>query len=163
MVNPPHNVLASINDIPLADGTLSGGYALSEIRVNVQRIFDVVVELGEPNPVPFERSVRQTIFDFQVTRVHASISEAEEFIFDHDADIPSSGPVKFTATDGLGIRYLINARLITHQLIKYIGKTTTHSYHIEGGRLWTSPAYFRLLESGGYRLLESGGRRELEH
>jgi len=156
-------VLASINDIPLCNGTLASGFALSEIRVNVQRIFDLVVPLGELNPVPFERSVRRTTFDFQISRIHDTISAAEEFIFDHDADVPSSGAVKFTSSDGLGIRYLINARLITHSLIKYIGKTTTHSYHIEGGRLWPAPAYYILTEDEFYILTEDGFKIETEH
>jgi len=159
---PLHNVLAIIDDYPLADGTLAGGFALGDIRVDVQRISDVVIPINAIPPVVFDRDIRKTVFDFQITRIHASFEAADKYVADHDAAIPSSGAVQFTATDGT-VRYLIDAELITHSRIGGIGKTTTHSYHIVGGRIHTSPAYYRLLEDGGYRLLESGGKRKLQH
>lgn len=33
----------SIDSYPLTDGTLSGGFALSQLRINVQRIFDIFI------------------------------------------------------------------------------------------------------------------------
>jgi len=119
-------------------------------------------ELMQLAPIVIDRNVVLTTIDFQISRVHATISAAEEFIFDHDANIPSFGDVQFTASDG-DFRFLIHARLITHQLIRYIGKTTTHAYHIEGGQLSTHPAYYILTESSDYILTEDGYKIETEH
>ena len=152
----------SINDFALSDGTLSGGYALGEIRIGVARIADVAIPLQSVNPVVFNRDIHKTAFDFVIARIHASFAAADKYICDHDALIPSSGDVKFTTSDG-SIRYIINAELITHTRIGIVGKATAHAYHIEGGRIHTHPAYYRLLEDGYYRLLEDGGKRELEH
>lgn len=226
MVNPTthlRNVQVSIDSYPLTNGTLSGGLALSAMRINVQRIFDVVIPISErltegtlvigmlyrievyhggddftnvggtnitgdifiatgttPNvwlfesvlvpfaPVLFDRNIVRTSIDFQITRIHASFASSDIYVADHDAAIPSSGPVLFLPTSGpfspaTNARFLIHAALISHQLVKLNGKATTHAYHIEGGRFNTNAAYFRLLEDGYYRLLEDGGRRELEH
>jgi hypothetical protein len=153
-------VLASINDFQLADGTMAGGVALSQVNFEVQRIFDVVVALGELNPVLFDRGVRRTIIDFQVARIHASLEAADLYVIEHDALIPSSGLVQFTATNG-SKRNLLNATLFTHQRIGIFGKATLHSYHIEGGHF--VPAAFHILtETTGYVLQETGDRIEME-
>src|SRR5258707_12651583 len=38
-------MICSIDDYYLADGTLAGGYSLSELRLRMQRIFDVIQPL----------------------------------------------------------------------------------------------------------------------
>lgn len=206
----------SIGDFELADGTMSGGFALEQIRLAVDRIFDVVIpvpelltegtlvvgmlyrivlfevgddftNIGGTNvsgdvfiatgttptvwanesrligiaPVLFDRNVRRTIVDFQIARIHASMSASDIYAIDHDSMVPDSGLVQFTTTSG-GIRWLLHAALISHQMVDLIGATTIHSYHIEGGQFHV-PVFYRLLEDGSYRLLESGGRRELEN
>jgi hypothetical protein len=157
-------VLASINDIPLADGTLPGGFALADFRISVARLIDIVFPIGALNPLTFDRTTRESTLDFMVSRVHDSPEDAELYIAAHDAAIPSSGPVQVTTSDG-EIRYLMEAKLITHQLIRQIGKTTFHSYHIEGGQisLTDAPAaFFILTEDGFYILTEDGFKIELE-
>jgi hypothetical protein len=153
-------VFASIDDFQLADGTMAGGVALSQVNFEVQRVFDVVVALGELNPVLFDRGVRRTIVDFQVARIHASLEAAEFYILDHDALIPSSGLVQFTASNG-SIRNLLNATLFSHQRIGIFGKATLHSYHIEGGH-FVSAAFYILTETGDHILLETAGKIEME-
>ena len=163
-VSPSHfkpRVLASIDDFQLADGTMAGGVALSQIKFEVQRVFDVVVALGELNPVLFDRGVRRTIVDFQVARIHASLEAADLYVIDHDALIPSSGLVQFIASNG-AIRYLFNATLFTHQRIGIFGKATLHSYHIEGGHFMAVAAFYILTETIGYVLQETGDRIEME-
>src|SRR6266851_5732336 len=41
-------MLCSIDDYFLADGTLSGGYSLTGLRLRMQRIFDIVVPIAAP-------------------------------------------------------------------------------------------------------------------
>lgn len=158
----------SIDSYPLTDGTLSGGFALSEMRVNVQRIFDVVVPIDAINPECYDRDIRKTVVDFQVTRLHASFAAADIYVADHDAAIPSSGPVLFLPTSGpfspaSNVRFLIHARLISHQLVKLNGKATTHAYHIEGGRFNTGAAYYIITEDDFFILTEDGFKIETEH
>lgn len=151
-------MLASIDDFALADGSFAGGVALSQIRINVQRIFDIVVPLQTLDPVLYDRGVRKTVVDFQVFRVHDSIAAAEIYIIDHDLLVPDSGQVQFSATDGT-IRYMFNAALFTHQRIGVIGETTLHQYHIEGGRILGVSGFFVLTEPGDYVLEEDGGSK----
>jgi hypothetical protein len=40
-------MLCSIDDYLLADGTLAGGYAIKDLRLQIRRIFDVVIPLPE--------------------------------------------------------------------------------------------------------------------
>ncbi len=155
-------MLASINDYPLADGTFAGGFALGQIRISAQRIFDTVVPIDELNPTSYDRDVRKISADFQIVRIHDSSADADKYVADIDALIPSSGNVQFVTTFG-SARYLINAELITHQLVDETGKATTHAYHIEGGRIHTSPAYYILTEDEFYILTEDGFKIETEH
>lgn len=155
-------MLCSIDDYPLADGTLAGGYALAAFSSNVVRVMDIVAPIGALNPQIVDRTTRETAIDFQVTRFHDSLEDAETFVADHDALVPSSGTVAFTADDG-SLRYLLNASLITHARLGEIGRTTTHAYHIIGGIVHTAPHFYLLLEDGDYLLLESGDKIRLEH
>ena len=150
----------AIGDFELADGTLAGGFALDQSRVSVERVFDVVVPLAELLPVLFDRNVRRTIVDCQIARLHESMEAADIYAIDHDAMVPDSGLVQFTATNG-AIRWLLHAALISHQLVDLIGATTIHSYHIIGGH-FHAPVFYMLTEPGDFVLLETGGRIELE-
>lgn len=159
-------MLATIGTFQVADETASGGYALSELRLSVQRIFDIVIPLETTNPKFFDIDCRRTVADFEVARLHASPQAADEYCALHDTTVPSTGDVSFTATDGT-TAFIIGAVLITHQRVGGIGKVTRHAYHIEGGRIESSlppvETFFRLLEDGSYRLLEDGNKRLLEH
>lgn len=149
----------SIDDFALTNGTLSGGYALHDLRFEVQRIYDVAIQLNGLSPVVFERGVRKTIVDFTIARIHSSFANAEKYAIDHDALVPSSGVVQFTTTLE-SIRKLVRAHVVRHQCVLIYGKLTVHAYHIEGGQR----VFYRLLENGeDYRLLEDFGKRELEY
>jgi len=154
-------VRIAIGDFELADGTLAGGFALDQSRVSVERVFDIVVPLAELLPVLFDRNVRRTTVDFQIARIHASMEAADIYAIDHDAMVPDSGLVQFTATNG-AIRWLLHAALITHQLVDLIGATTIHSYHVIGGHFSIAVSYM-LTETGDYVLMETGDKIELEN
>lgn len=133
-------MLCSINDYLLANGTLSGGYALTGFRLRIQRICDVVVELGAIDPVVMDRNKRRADISFNVRRVQSTIKGAEEYLLDHDATIPRTGDVKLIVSgfgfSGVGSALIINGALISHELVRQIGKFTEHSYQILGAPLF---------------------------
>lgn len=125
---------AKIDTYQLADGTLAGGRSLSGLRIQFNRIHEIIMPIGGPIPVLFPRGVTRSTIDFNVTRVHASIAAAEQFILEHNDSLPplglvslmSSGPFISTAT-------VLNGKLFSQLLNTEIGATTIHAYHIEGG------------------------------
>jgi hypothetical protein len=159
-------MLCSINNYFLADGTLAGGYGLKNLRLSIHRVFDVVVELGELNPVLFDRGKRKAEITFNVQRVQPTITDADIFILDHESAIPRSGAVKLlvsgsgTTTEAL----IVNGNLISNELVSQNGKETEHSYHITGALLFVpTPEVDRmLLETGDFILLETGDKILLE-
>lgn len=155
----------TIDTYAITDGTFSGGVALSDFRLRVDRIHDVVTPLGGASPVYFNRLVRKSTIDFVVARCHASAKAAEQFLFDHEFDLPSAGTVALLSEDGSITAYVWNARLFSHQLNTEIGSTTMHAYHIEGGPLSSTPPpppAFILTEGGDNILTESGDKIEME-
>ena len=126
-------MLCTINDVYLADDTISGGFALTNLRLRMQRVFDVVTPLATLDPVLLDRNKRRVDISFSVCRVHASIKAAEEYIADHDAFIPRTGDVKLiTMGTETVIALIVNGALLNHELTKYIGKYTEHAYRIAG-------------------------------
>jgi len=110
-----------------ADGTLAGGYALKDFRLRIQRIFDVVVELGTLNPVLFDRNKRKVDITFNVQRVQPTITDAEDFCLIHEAMVPRTGDIKLIPSIGIDLSPAANA-LIAHNSTRL------------GKKLWTSGA-----------------------
>lgn len=161
-------MFVSIDSYPLTDGTVSGGFAISAMRVSVERIFDIAIPIGAINPQVYDRDIHKTVVDFEVTRLHASFTAADLYVADHDAAIPSSGTVLFFPTSGpvspsSNARFLLHAALISHRLVRLNGKATTHAYHIEGGMFNGSPAYYIITEDEFFILTEAGFKFETEH
>jgi hypothetical protein len=141
-----------------ADGSLSGGVALSNLRLRCERMFDVVMPLRAALPVLISRFDRKTEVMFSVKRCHASIKEAEQYIQEHEATVPQSGDIVLTTVGGV-VGHIPNGVLLSLELIHQIGSTTEHAYHIIGGPMEETPSVdeFILLETVvDYILLESG-------
>lgn len=126
-------MLAKIDTYFLADGTLAGGVALSGLRIQFQRVHDVFVPIGGPSRKYIPRNVTRTTIDFSVTRNHADIAAAEEFILDHNNSLPVTGEVMLLSSSGFVTASIPRGRLFSHRLNTEIGSTTMHAYHVEGG------------------------------
>lgn len=155
-------MLCSINDYFLADGTLDGGYALKNLRLRIQRIFDVVVELGALDPVLFDRGKRKVDITFSVQRVQDTIKDADIYILDHETTVPRTGDIKLIGTVGLlpsaVVALIVNGKLISNELVKQNGKETEHAYHITGSLLFApTPGTDHLVTEGGDRITTETG------
>lgn len=162
-------MLCSINNFLLADGTISGGVALSNLRLTITRYFDVVIPLGELDPVPLDRNKRRANVSFNVSRVHASIKDSETYILDHDTTVPRTGDAKLIVsvegiTTNIPYALIINGALVSWELVSYIGSKTEHAYTITGAPLFSvDPGVDRmLLETGDFMLMETGDKMLLD-
>lgn len=126
-------MLVKIGSYDLCDGTLAGGVAIGQARVQMDRVFDVVVPLDELNPELFDRTCRKCSFTFTIQRVHADAATAEVFVMDIDSDVPSSGTVTLTPTNSGSFRYIPNGFVTNHQS-SLLGATSTTTYTIVGGQ-----------------------------
>jgi len=126
-------MLVSIGTYAICDGTLSGGVAIGQARVQIDRGFDVVVPLAELNAIPLDRVYRKLTFTFQVQRTHTNAGAAELFILDLDSSLPSSGTVTITPTGNGSVRYVPNGAVTTHNS-QQNGSTTTTQYTLIGGQ-----------------------------
>ena len=159
-------MLASIGDYYLANGTQAGGRSLTGLRLVMHRIFDVVIPIGEVSPVLFDRNKRRTEITFNIQRVQATIKDAENYINIHEATIPRTGDVKlivgtYGGTSG-SVALIVNGALLSHELIKYTGKFTEHSYQIVGSPIFApSPGADFLVTEGGDRITTETGDKIL--
>ena len=209
-------MLCSINDYALADGTISGGWALTGLRYRMQRYFDVITplpfyppqELGLLNPgklyeilnyapgddftnvggqnvtgdlfvatgpspavwehslivqisspVLLDRNKRRADISFNVLRIHDTIKAAEEYISLHDTTIPRYGDIKLTTmgTEAV-IALIVNGALISHELVRQIGKFTEHAYRITGSPIFApTPSEDYLVTEDGDRITTEAG------
>ncbi len=125
-------MLVSIGAYDLCDGTLTGGVAISDLRLNIERGFDVVIPVDEVSPVLLDRFTSKSDLSFTIKRVHADLDASEDFIIELEETLPRSGSVKLVSSDGT-IRYIPNGFVVAHNLIQQIGATTFHEYRIVGG------------------------------
>ena len=125
-------MLVSIGSYDICDGSLSGGVAVGNGRLQLDRIFDVVIAIDELNPELFDRVCRKSTFTFTVQRTFSDAATAELFVLDLDVSIPSTGTVTITATDGTP-RTIPNGFVLNHQS-SLIGATATTTYSIVGGQ-----------------------------
>jgi len=127
-------MLVSIGAYDICNGTLSGGVAVSDLRLKADRLFDFVVPIGDVDCLLLDRVITTTDATFIVKRTHASKTDSEAFILQLDANIPTSGTVIFTTTGpSPGTRLIPNGFVLDHSLLEEDGATTYHQYHIAGG------------------------------
>lgn len=152
-------MLCTVNDFYLCDETLSGGWALKGLQLRVHRYFDIVVPLGALNPVLFDRNKRRVDISFSVDRVHETIEAAETYIADHDSTVPRTGDIKLiTMGTETVIALIINGALLSHELVRQIGKFTEHAYRIAGSTQFApTPGEDYLVTEGGDRIVTEGG------
>lgn len=131
-------MLVTIGSYSICDGTLNGGVAIGNGRVQMDRAFDVTAPIRALLPVLFDRVTRTVTFTFEVQRTHASAAAAELFVLDLDSDLPSSGTVKLTPTNSTDYRYIPNGKVIRH-LSALNGATSTTIYTIVGGQPTDTP------------------------
>ncbi len=118
----------------LCDGTLAGGVAVSDLRVNQRRVADIVPVLEGVSPQTYDRKGRPCIYAFTVKRTHADLEASDEFIIGLEDAIPSTGSITVTTTGPSSSTFAIaNGKVQSHDLIEQIGATTFHSYSIIGG------------------------------
>ena len=121
----------SVGSYQICNGTLSGGVAVSDLRVNVDRLFDVVIPIDAVSPVLFDRLGTKFEFTFTVKVAHSSLAVSEAFLLGLEFALPRTGEIKFIGIDGTTL-HLPSGRVINHQLVSYVGATTFNSYHIIG-------------------------------
>lgn len=127
-------MLVSIGTYDICDGTLTGGVAVSELRLKADRLFDFVVPIGALDCTLFDRVTTTTDVSFIVKLTHATKKTAEAFILQLDDILPTSGTVTFTTTGpSPDSRSIPNGFVLDHSLIQEQGATTYHQYRIVGG------------------------------
>lgn len=127
-------MLVSIGGYDICDGTLSGGVAVSDLRLKSDRLFEFVVPVGNVDALLFDRVNSKTDFTFTVARTHSDTATSEAFILQLDNALPVSGAVTLTTTGPTpATRVIENGYLVDHELIAETGATTLHQYHIIGG------------------------------
>lgn len=122
-----------------------GNFSLSEIgelspdslRVNGKRLTQISAALRAASSQIWNRQNTVTTITFSITREHADVRAAEEYLIQHEADIPSSGICEFICHDESGGEssfYLDTGCLETTEAYN-IGCSTIHSYTLIGGRI----------------------------
>ena len=131
-------MLVSIGTFQLCDGTRAGGVGVTRLRFKVDRKIQVQEIFRAPEITTFDRGNRKTTATFEVSRTFPTQEEADVYILNHEATIPSSGTVAFTAFQPNGqkvVRYLAPGNVLAHELVEQIGVTTRHQYTIVGGTI----------------------------
>ncbi len=118
----------------LCDGTLTGGVAVSELRLAQRRIADIVPILAGISPQVYDRIGRPCVYSFTVKRTHADADAAEVFSIALEDAVPDSGTITITTSDPTPAAFDIpNAKVQSIDLVQQSGATTFHSYSIIGG------------------------------
>lgn len=127
-------MLVSIGSYALCDGTLTGGVAISDLRLTADRLYDFVVPVGDVAAILFDRVNATCDFMFTVKRTFPGKATAEKFILQQDTLLPVSGTVTITTTGpSPATRTIPNGFIVDHALVEENGATTIHQYHIIGG------------------------------
>lgn len=127
-------MLVSIGSYEICDGTLAGGVAISDLRLSGDRLFELVIPVGDADSTMFDRVTTTIEFVFLVKRTFTSKATAEKFILQLDSALPTTGEVTITTTGPTpATRIIPNAFVMDHTLILESGATLFHQYHITGG------------------------------
>ena len=124
-------MLVSIGAYYLCDGTLSGGVAIGQLQLTIDRVLDSFVAIDDIDPKVFDRVCRRSDIRFQVERVHADWDAASAFIVSLDASIPSSGDIIFIFPSGTST--IPNGAVKSHNTSQ-IGAKTLTQYNLIGGQ-----------------------------
>ncbi len=118
----------------LCNGTLTGGVAVSDLRVNQRRIADIVAILAGVGPEIYDRVGRPCTYSFTVKRTHADADAAEQFLLGLADAVPSTGTINVITSGPSPASFSIpNAKVQSIDLEQQSGATTFHTYSIIGG------------------------------
>jgi len=118
----------------LCDGTLAGGVAVSDLRLNQKRIADIVDILDGVSPEIYNRNGKPCVYSFTVKRTHADADAAEQFLIGLQDAVPSTGTINITTSGPSPTSFAIpNAKVQSIDLEQQTGATTFHTYSIIGG------------------------------
>src|SRR6266403_5119933 len=127
-------MLVSIGAYKICDGTLTGGVAVSDLRLKSDRLFEFVVPIGDVDSLLFDRINSKTDLTFTVKRTFADKATTETFILQLDNNLPISGAITLTTTGPTpDTRVIPNGYLVDHSLLGEYGATIFYQYHIIGG------------------------------
>lgn len=125
----------TVDDFVLAE--LSGPVGVRDFKIGGGREVEAAQFLRAEAGTFFDRKNQATIITFSVTRLHASVRDAEVFLLAHGLEIPASGLAMFTARGDNGqevSRYLADA-VVEVAEAGYTGLSSRHFYSIKGGLL----------------------------
>lgn len=129
----------TINDFILAE--MSGPVGVRDFKIVNDRLIEPAQFLRAEAGKFYDRKNRTTTVTFSVTRLHATLQDAELFLLTHESAMPRAGLVTFTArsdADEELSRYLADA-LVSVAEATYTGVASRHFYKITGGLLLTAP------------------------
>jgi len=114
------------------------------------------------SPGLIDRNKRRVEITFSVQRVQDTIADAENFCLEHEQEVPRTGDIKLLANEGIISEALsalvVNGTLLSHELVRQIGKFTEHSYHVVGSPLFApTPGADHLVTEGGDRITTEDG------
>lgn len=111
----------------------ASGFSVEEIR-QVQTIDYVRGTYGGA----VSRGNIRHVVRFSVSRVHADLETAMEFVLDHPESIPETGLLHIETNTGTGDRWIADAVLAEIRLDQFIGVHTRHTYTLIGGQVLTT-------------------------
>ena len=124
----------------LADG--DRGDAVAGLTLNGQRVIQEEAAPGSTTVTLFPRGNRAVTVSFQVTRLHASLTEAVRYLFEHGDSLEDRGLLRILSTGSGGARlerYMTSACLADYEH-RNMGCTTFHRYTFRGAAITkTSP------------------------
>lgn len=108
--------------------------APNSLRVDSRRVVQIAQRLRAISAEPFARGNTVRTISFTVVREHDSVRDAEAFLVEHEAAIPSSGIVEITCHDDAGPEtvFYFDAE-IEAVSAGHVGLSTEHAYTLVGG------------------------------
>jgi hypothetical protein len=114
-----------------------GQLAPNSLRINGRRSSQIAQILRAAAAKVWNRQNTVTTISFSVVREHDTTRAAEEYMLQHEVNIPSGGIVTFFCTDEHGAEsvFYFDAGALDTTEAAQIGVSTEHSYTLLGGRI----------------------------
>ena len=114
-----------------------GQLAPNSLRINGRRQVQIAPLLRALASKVFNRLNTVTTISFSVVREHATTRAAEEYMLQHEVDIPDTGIVTFLCPDANQAEstFYFDAGVLDTTEASQIGVSTEHSYTLIGGRI----------------------------
>ena len=117
----------------------AGQLAPNSLRVNGRRQVQVAQFLRAASSKIWPRKNSVTTISFSVTRQHADVRAAEDYMLNHEVAIPASGVALFVCYNEAGgeSTYFFDSAALETTDSSYNGCSTFHTYTLIGGRITT--------------------------